>query len=140
MKKILETISGAVVTSAALAGCSGFGFEDALLAEVDSSAGEGVVLSEVIEGDWDHFLVVCPYDPDVSDRLGFEWSDEPDTARQDATQMIVLTKGESVYSTRTLSFRNVSFCENGIRQLESAEDPLDFVKNDSGIWEANNKQ
>jgi hypothetical protein len=140
MKKILATISGAIVLSCVLAGCSGPELDDALLTDVESSAGEGVILGEVIEGDWDHFLVVCPYDPDVSDRLGFEWADEPDTARSDTSQMIVLTKGESVYSTRTLSFEKFNFCEDGIWELTMAEEPLNFSENGSGTWVANRGQ
>ena len=107
-----------------------------LLAEIDASNGHNVRLDAVVEGDWDSFLVVCPYDsPGVNERLGFEWNAAPDTNTQDALQTIVFVENDRVVSTTSLRFDDINLC-TGVWPLMSRDTELQFAKPAKHVWHA----
>jgi hypothetical protein len=113
--------------------CSSGSVETTLLAAINTSNGHDVRLDAVVDGSWDSFLVVCPYDPDVNERLGFEWDAAPDTNASDSTQMIVFTENERVVSTSRFRFDDIDLC-TGIWPLLPRDTALQFTRPAERVW------
>lgn len=115
-------------------GCSQPDIAREVMSEIETHNGKNVQLANVAAGGWTHFLVICPYDPDVNHRLGFDWPDAPaDTYSSDNSQTIVFTKGKSVVSTTQLLLTTVNLC-NDIWELEPAATVLNFRKDADYGW------
>ncbi|PRY68135.1 hypothetical protein B0I08_105300 [Glaciihabitans tibetensis] len=130
---LLAALLGAVV-AAALVGCSESALEQQLVDAIESSEGAAVEFGMVADAHWDGFLVVCPYDPSVSERLGFDWPDEPDTFRSDDYQTIVFVDDGAVVTAPSLSFDKLQLCSSEIWQLTALDQPFDFTQNAAGTW------
>jgi hypothetical protein len=117
----------------ALTGCAGNEIGSGLVTQIEATGGSNVRLESVIEGDWSHFLVVCPYDPDVNERLGFTWSGAPDTASSDSSQLLVFVKGGTVVASTRVLLTEVNLCTR-VWELQPASTALDFNKDATGTW------
>jgi hypothetical protein len=106
-----------------------------LLTEITASAGQNVRLDAVVDGDWDSFLVVCPYDPDVNERLGFEWDAAPDTNASDSSQMIVFVDDQRVVSTSQFRFGDIDLCTD-VWPLMPSDTELQFTQPANHVWHA----
>ena len=126
-------LAGALTVSASA--CASPSINGELLAEIEASEGHNVRLDAVVDGDWDSFLVVCPYDPDVNERLGFEWDDAPDTNASDTSQMIVFVKNDRVFSTTQFRFGDIDLC-SGVRPLMPSDTELQFTQPAKHVWHA----
>jgi hypothetical protein len=115
------------------AACSSGSVETTLLAAINTSNGHDVRLDAVVDGSWDSFLVICPYDPDVNERLGFDWDAAPDTNASDSTQMIVFTENERVVSTSRFRFDDIDLC-TGERPLMPSDTVLQFTRPAKHVW------
>jgi hypothetical protein len=134
-RSILATgaIAGVVLVGATA--CSQAGIDADLLAAVNASDGHDVRLDAIVEGDWDSFLVVCPYDPGVNERLGFEWDAAPDTNASDNSQMIVFVENERVVSTTRFRFDDIDLCTD-IWELLPRNTALQFTRPAKHVWHA----
>jgi hypothetical protein len=153
MKVCQRTAVGAVVGMLAitsLAGCSGPSFTDRFIEEIELSGGAGVTLADVIDndrdreadgdnstsngGDGESFLVVCPYDSDIDERLGFDWTDAPDTFSSDNSQTVVVVDDGAVESSHSVAFSDIHLCSADMRELTAPDEPMDFTRNAAGTW------
>ena len=130
---VATALVGALMLSASA--CSSPSINGELLAEIEASDGHNVRLDAVVDGDWDSFLVVCPYDPDVNERLGFEWDDAPDTNASDNSQMIVFVDDDQVVSTSESRFGDINLC-SGVRPLMPSDTELQFTQPAKHVWHA----
>jgi len=132
-------VSGAGLLAGAIAlgasACSSPTIETELLAAITASDGHNVRLDAVVDGNWDRFLVVCPYDPNVNERLGFEWDAAPDTNVSDSSQMIVFVENERVVSTNSFRFDNIDLC-TGVWELLPRDAALRFTRPAEHVWHA----
>jgi hypothetical protein len=128
-------LAGAILVGAA--GCSGADTEAALLSAIVESDDDTVRLDEIVDGEWDSFLVVCPYDPGVSERLGFEWADAPDTntVASETSQTIVFVDNNEVASTETLSFDDINLCTD-VWPLLPRNTAVEFTQPAKRVWHA----
>jgi hypothetical protein len=164
MKFCQRTAVGAVVGVLAvtsLAGCSGPSFTDRFIGQIELSGGTRVTLANVIgnedhleaegdksagdtgdksasnlgdTGDADSFLVVCPYDSDIDERLGFAWADAPDTFASDNSQTVVVVDDGAVESSHSIAFSDIHLCSADMRELTALDEPLNFSQNAEGTW------
>jgi hypothetical protein len=133
-RRFVTSLVVVIATTAALAGCAGESLDDQLVALAQKANGAPLTLESVMSGEWDHYLVVCPYDPDVNGRLGFDWADAPDTSASDVSQLIVFTSRDTVVSTARFSFDKVDLCTSDVWPLEEKSAALTFAQNGSGVW------
>jgi hypothetical protein len=129
---VKRTFSGVFVILA-LAGCAGSEIGNGLVRQIEATGGSNVRLDSVVEGGWSHFLVVCPYDPNVNERLGFTWSSAPDTSSSDSSQLLVFTKGRTVVASTRVLLTEVNLCTQ-VWDLQPASTALDFTKDATGTW------
>jgi hypothetical protein len=75
------------------------------------------------------------YDPDVNERLGFEWDAAPDTNASDSSQMIVLVDDKRVVSTSQLRFDDIDLCTD-VWPLLPSDTGLQFTQPANHVWHA----
>jgi len=122
-----------IAAATAVTGCSGTGFTDRFTDEIESSNGTGVALAGVVD-EGDSFLIVCPYDTDIDERLGFEWADAPETFSSESFQTIAVVDDGAVESSHSIWFGDIHLCGADMRDLISVDEPLDFSQNAAGTW------
>lgn len=115
-----------------LAGCAGSSFTDRFTAQIETNNGADVELADVVDGD--SFLVVCPYDTKIGERLGFEWAEAPDTFSSDDSQTVVVVDDGTVKSSHRIWLGDIHLCGADIRDLIALDEPLDFSQNAAGTW------
>ncbi len=124
---------GLIILTLTLAGCAGNDVGNKLVHEIEATGGSKVRLSSLVEGDWSHFLVVCPYDSEVNARLGFTWAEAPDTWVSDNSQLLVFIEGNTVVSSARVLLTEVDLCAP-VWGLQPASTALDFTRDASGTW------
>jgi hypothetical protein len=122
-----------ILVASLLAGCSGSSFTDRLTTHIETNDGTDVRLADVID-DGDSFLVVCPYDTNIGERLGFEWAEAPDTFRSDDSQTVVVVDDGRVKSSHRIWLGDIHLCAADMRELSALDEPLDFSQNAAGTW------
>ncbi|HEV7948431.1 MAG TPA: hypothetical protein VGP24_01565 [Glaciihabitans sp.] len=125
--QVLGATLSIVILGTALVGCSTWSFGDRLIDAARAQTNGGVQLGSVLDGDWDHYLVVCPYDPDVSSRLGFTWEKAPNTAESDSSQLIVFVGNGEVVSSPRVSRATIDLCSGDSWELQPREVGIHFV-------------
>jgi hypothetical protein len=126
-------LAGVILVAAT--GCSGVDTEAELLSTIAETDGHNVRLDDVVDGEWDSFLVVCPYDPDVSERLGFEWTFDTNTGASENSQTIRFVENDEVTSTTTLSFDDINLCTD-VWPLLPRDTALEFTQPSTRVWHA----
>ena len=102
-----------VALSLVATACSGPGARadgstrDALVEGLQESVDSGTPLSlgDIISGDWDRVLFVCPYEEKrvVEDRLGFAWRDFPGRDDSEGAATFAFASDEAVSTWATIS-------------------------------------
>lgn len=82
------------------------GTQDALVAGLQKSVETSTPLNlaEVVDGDWDRVLFVCPYEEkrSVEDRLGFAWQDFPGQDDSEGLATFVFASADAVTAWSTI--------------------------------------
>jgi len=134
--RMVPSVLLSVVLVGSLGACSGGDTVDAIVRAVEQGDGDAVDFEMVLGGQWDHFLVICPYDGDVNESLGFEWADAPEPAYEEGSQEIVFVRDNEVVGSSRFGFGEVNFCRSGGWPLMAKGDTVTFDQLDSGVWQA----
>lgn len=83
-------------------------------------SGEPVDLGLLVAGEWDRFVVVCPYEPEaaVEERLGFTWDDFPGTLEDEGEALFVFPAGDDVVTWARVGRADGDLCREGGTSLD----------------------
>lgn len=138
------TAAATLALAVALTGCASTGNDLAgqvLDAVPDVSDTDTTLeLAEIHPGDWDSYLVICPYETpeSVNDRLGFTWNDTPDLTLKDSQQVLVLTSAGTVEETAILDRDRLDLCATSPWPLTDKTTPI-TLSNHDGAWTATDR-
>ena len=118
------------LTTTACSGGSDMSTRDALVEGLQESAGTGTPLDlgDVIGGDWDRVVFVCPYEEKrvVEDRLGFAWRDFPGQDDSEGVATFAFASNRAVTTWATVSRALGDPCSNSLADAAVPRDEALF--------------